>query len=78
MQTVVKNPFAKMMFLTLLALSFACMASAQTVADVDAVVQKVIDAKKIPAAGVAVVRDGKVILAKGYGTADVEAGTPAN
>ena len=78
MQTVVKNPFAKMMFLTLLALSFACMASAQTVADVDAVVQKVIDAKKIPAAGVAVVRDGQVILAKGYGTADVEAGTPAN
>jgi D-alanyl-D-alanine carboxypeptidase len=48
------------------------------VTDVDAVVQKVVDAKKIPAAGVAVVRDGKLVLAKGYGAADFETGTPAN
>src|SRR5688572_7498528 len=74
MQIVVRNLFAKVLFLVLLT---AGVASAQTVADVDAVVQKVIDAKSIPAAGVAVVRDGKVVLAKGYGSADMETGTLA-
>src|SRR5438045_9348121 len=59
-------------------LLLAVLARAQTVADVDAVVQKAIDAKVIPAAGVAVVRDGKVLLAKGYGAADVDSATPAN
>lgn len=76
MQIVAKNLFAKVLFLALLTVTFGV--SAQTVADVDAVVQKMIEAKKIPATGVALVRDGKVVLAKGYGAADVEAGTAAN
>ena len=78
MQIVFKNSFAKVLFLALLTVALGIGVSAQTVADVDAVVQKMIDAKTIPAAGVAVVRDGKVVVAKGYGMADAEAGTPAN
>jgi D-alanyl-D-alanine carboxypeptidase len=78
MQKAVNYLFAKVLLLALLTITFGALASAQTAADVDAVVQKVIDAKSIPAAGVAVVRDGRVVLAKGYGAADVETGTPAN
>src|SRR4029078_10440806 len=77
MQIAAKSLFAKVLFFTLLTLSVGVFASAQT-ADVDAVVQKMIDAKTIPGAGVAVVRDGKVVLAKGYGAADLETGTPAS
>src|SRR5215217_5409281 len=78
MQIVVKNLFAKVLFLGALTVMFGIAASAQTIAGVDAVVQKAIDAKTIPAAGVAVVRDGKVILVKGYGSADIESATPVN
>ena len=78
MQIVFKNSFAKVLFLALLTAALGIGGSAQAVADVDAVVQKMIDAKTIPAAGVAVVRDGKVVVAKGYGMADAGAGTPAN
>jgi D-alanyl-D-alanine carboxypeptidase len=46
-------------------------------AAVDAYVQKVLAERSVPAASVAVVRDGKVILARGYGLADVEKGTKA-
>ncbi|MCA1623556.1 MAG: serine hydrolase [Acidobacteria bacterium] len=62
----------------LLIVMFSVFAPAQTVANVDSMVQKWIDAKMIPGASVAVVRDGKIILAKGYGVADVETGTMAN
>src|SRR5215204_767134 len=65
MQMVVKNLFSKLLFLALLTAAYTVVVPAQTVADVDAVVQKVIDAKAIPAAGVVVVRGGKVVLAKG-------------
>src|SRR3982751_2041110 len=78
MQIAAKNLFAKVLFLAVLTVTLGIGASAQSVADVDAVVQKAIDAKVIPAAGVAVVRDGKVVLAKGYGAADVDSATPAN
>ena len=74
MQLVAKHLFAKVLFLVITAVG---VASAQTTGDVDAVVQKLIDTK-VPAAGVAVVRDGKVVLAKGYGAADIENRTPAN
>jgi CubicO group peptidase (beta-lactamase class C family) len=50
----------------------------QTTADVDAVVQTAVSLRNIPAAGVAVVRDGKVVLAKGYGSADIEGSMAAN
>src|ERR1043165_991913 len=73
----IKKPLTRILALTGLAAALAISASAQTPADVDPVVQKAIDAKKVPAAGVAIVRDGKIILAKGYGMADVEAGTAA-
>ena len=64
MQMVFKNSFAKVLFLALLTAALGIGASAQAVADVDAVVQTMIDAKTIPAAGVAVVRDGKVVVAR--------------
>jgi len=68
----------KLFLFTVLTFTFGVVASAQTVSDVDALMQKVIDAKTIPAAGVVVVRDGKVVLTKGYGAADMEGSTPAN
>jgi len=78
MKTKTRDLFVKVLVVALVSAAVAIGASAQTVADVDAVVQKAIDAKNIPAAGVAVVRDGKVILAKGYGAADIESATAAN
>jgi D-alanyl-D-alanine carboxypeptidase len=44
---------------------------------VDAYVQRVMAKRHIPGASVAVVKDGKVVLAKGYGLASVELGVPA-
>jgi CubicO group peptidase (beta-lactamase class C family) len=78
MKVVAKSLFAKLLFLALVSVSAGVLASGQTVADVDAVVQKAIDAKNIPGAGVAIVRGGKVVLTKGYGSADLESGTLAN
>ena len=78
MQKVGKNLFARVLLLALVAGAVGIGVSGQAVADVDAVVQKAIDAKNIPAAGVVVVRDGKVVLAKGYGAADIETGTAAS
>ena len=72
------NSLAKVLFLALFTVTLVCLAPAQTVTDVDAVVQKAVDSKRIPAAGVAVVKDGKVVLAKGYGMADVDSSTAAN
>ena len=78
MQILVKGMFARVLFASLLTVVFSVVAAAQSAAEVDAVVQKMIDAKGIPAAGVVVVRDGKAVLVKGYGPADIEAGTPVN
>lgn len=44
---------------------------------VDAVVQQLMARRHIPGVSVAVVKDGKVVLAKGYGLASVELGVPA-
>src|SRR3954453_8517113 len=44
---------------------------------VDAFVRGLMTKRHIPGASVAVVRDGKVVLAKGYGLANVELGVPA-
>jgi CubicO group peptidase (beta-lactamase class C family) len=46
-------------------------AAAQTQA-VDAVVQKSMQTRQFPGVSIAVVKDGKVVVAKGYGFADVE------
>lgn len=64
--------------LTVLILTGVFSVSAQTVSDVDSVVQKLIESKQIPGAAVAVVRDGKVVLTKGYGAENMETKTPAD
>jgi CubicO group peptidase (beta-lactamase class C family) len=51
-------------------------ASGQAAA-VDAVVQKAMQTRQFPGASVAVIKDGAVVLAKGYGTSDVEKSTAA-
>ena len=45
---------------------------------VDAFVREKMTANHIPGLSLAVVRDGKIILAKGYGMANLELSTPAN
>lgn len=62
------------------ALAFGQAASAVSVppaAAVDAYVQKALAERTLPGASVAVIEDGKVVLAKGYGLSDVEKGTKA-
>jgi CubicO group peptidase (beta-lactamase class C family) len=76
MKVAAKNLFALGSFLALV--SYGVAVHAQTAADVDRVVQKLVDGKKVPAVGVVVVRDGKIILAKGYGMADIEGTMAAN
>ncbi len=69
-----------------LLLALAATASAQAVPDpsdvsrieaVDAYVRGAMEKKHVPGVSVAVVRDGKVVLAKGYGLADAEQDVPA-
>jgi D-alanyl-D-alanine carboxypeptidase len=43
----------------------------------DAVVQKSMEARKFPAVSIAVVKDGRTVVARGYGLADVEKSIPA-
>src|SRR4051812_27927570 len=47
-------------------------------ADVDAAVLRQMKDQHIPGIGLAVVRDGKVIKAKGYGLANIELDTPVS
>ena len=51
--------------------------AASQAAAVDAVVQKAMETRQFPGASVTVVKDGKVVLAKGYGFSDVEKSTKA-
>lgn len=76
MKMNVRNVVSRIVFVALAAAGGGVAASAQVPAEVDAVVQRAIDGKAIPGAGVAVVRDGKVLFTKGYGLADVDAGAP--
>ena len=59
MQILVKGMFARVLFASLLTVVFSVVAAAQSAAEVDAVVQKMIDAKGIPAAGLVVVLERK-------------------
>jgi CubicO group peptidase (beta-lactamase class C family) len=68
--------FSRILFMAFLTAGLGVLASGQAAADIDAVVMKAIEAKAIPGAGVAVVRDGKAVFTKGYGLADIDAGTP--
>ena len=79
MNRIITNILPSLLFFAPLIVVSSFNASAQeNSSPVEAVLQKAIDGKTIPAAGVVVVRDGKVIVAKGYGTASIESGTPAN
>lgn len=69
-----------------LLLALAATASAQAVPDpadasraeaVDAYVRGAMEKKHVPGVSIAVVRDGRVVLAKGYGLADAEQDVPA-
>ncbi len=51
--------------------------AASQAAAVDAVVQKAMETRQFPGASVTVVKDGTVVLAKGYGFSDVEKSTKA-
>jgi CubicO group peptidase (beta-lactamase class C family) len=55
-----------------LGLSGASEANAQNLEDFDGYVTQVMKDFKVPGVGIAVVKDGKVILAKGYGFRDAE------
>lgn len=61
-----------------LALVLCLMVSAALADGVDEYVQKQLQQRHIPGASVAVVKDGKVVLAKGYGLANVELNVPAS
>jgi D-alanyl-D-alanine carboxypeptidase len=50
---------------------------ARHAAAVDAVVHKAMQTRRFPGVSVAVIEDGRVVLAKGYGLADVEKSIPA-
>lgn len=56
---------------------FLALALLRQTPDVDAIVEKHLQATSTPGCSVAVVRDGKVLFAKGYGLANVEAPAPA-
>lgn len=63
---------------TLALLGLALFAAASASADkVDDYIQSELRERKIPGLSLAVVRDGKVVLAKGYGLANVELNVPA-
>jgi CubicO group peptidase (beta-lactamase class C family) len=51
-------------------------ASASDFADFDAYVERVIKEWKVPGAAIVVVKDGKVVLSKGYGLRDVKGNLP--
>jgi CubicO group peptidase (beta-lactamase class C family) len=45
---------------------------------IDSFVREKMKSKNIPGLSLAVVREGKIVLAKGYGMANLELSTPAN
>ncbi|HWF06464.1 MAG TPA: serine hydrolase domain-containing protein [Candidatus Angelobacter sp.] len=75
----VKKSSALAASMTLLLLAFACTASAQVfnTQTLDDYVTAQMQWEHIPGLSLAVVKDGKIILAKGYGLANVETRTPA-
>jgi D-alanyl-D-alanine carboxypeptidase len=70
----VKKNFALAASIALFLLAFACTACAQTLDDY---VTAQMQWEHIPGLSLAVVKDGKIVLAKGYGLANVETKTPA-
>ncbi len=64
-------------------IAFACVATAQishadvTAGKIDAIVKEEMRKRHVPAASVAVLKDGKPLLERGYGLANVELNVPA-
>jgi D-alanyl-D-alanine carboxypeptidase len=69
-----KKTFMRIVPMALLLLALACAAGAQTL---DEYVAAQMQWEHIPGLSLAVMKDGKIILAKGYGFANVETKTPA-
>ncbi len=68
------NPF-KSVFLILL-LSITCLAQNGASTKIDDYIRAEMQAQKIPGVALAVVRDGKIVLVRGYGLANVEHQVP--
>src|SRR6476659_3891554 len=69
----------RLVSLTILILSFSNLMMSQdaaTAAKVDEVVRYEMEKRQTPGVAVAVVKDGRVVLAKGYGLANVELQVP--
>lgn len=69
------RPFVLAVCLHLM-ISAAAFAQSSVPAGIDAFVQREMEKQRIPGMAIAVVRDGQVVLAKGYGLANVELQVP--
>ncbi len=76
MKTIVKTVL-RTIFAVLVCFGVSAFGQSQT-AKVDAFVREKMAANHIPGLSLAVVRDGKIVLAKGYGTANLELSAPAS
>lgn len=65
-------------FVFLIASGAACQDNAGLGAQVDQIVTQQMEKQQIPATTVAIALDGRVIYSKGFGTADIENGLPAD
>lgn len=62
----------------ILLIPITCLAQNSFTAKVDEYVRSEMQAQQIPGVALAVVKDGKVVLARGYGLANVEHQVPVN
>jgi D-alanyl-D-alanine carboxypeptidase len=76
--TLIRSVFVRTFSASVLLALAVVGAISQSVADIDAIVQKAVTEKAVPSAAVAVVKDGKVVLAKAYGSADTSANVTAD
>lgn len=74
----VKSAVARALAAGIFSVAAIASAHAQTAADIDALVNKALADKAAPSAAIAVVKDGKVVLTKSYGQADVDAKAAAD
>jgi len=81
-----QNPFLiRLVFLWLFLIPALSLAQTKSAAQakrqtekIDSFVREKMKSKNIPGLSLAVVREGKIVLAKGYGMANLELSTPAN
>lgn len=73
-----KNILRYAIFIFAFLLSSANSAFAQVAVNIDEFVQKQLESQKVAGASIAVLRDGKILTAKGYGFENLENKTPAS